>query len=824
MIKSIENNSPIIVTNSSLKGFGPTQYSRFGIWTTGYNSFVNLIDSEISGVFYQSTNNNDDQNWESAIRISGDNAKIFVKNSEISEAMGVYATGANSDIILNSSTFTDNQNAIRLHNYDRGSVDDSIRIENTSIDRTLYDVVIHDGRGARVKVHKSFIKNSYGIAINAQRYDPQITLSRSLIKNCYHPLYLYTSEIQNGARFGGSLSVDHSTLTGSISYSKLGSGDEGLTGISFTNSIIANDHQTEFVYVGNGFVIDNSAIELGENAILANHNTYNGFALIDVITSGILPTGPNGELNSSCSTVDAGLPNQYDGFMPPGVGGVRADLGMYGGPGNTIWGGTEIPDGEPEISQVVDLPNDQGGSVGIQYTGSIFDYGHTGYDIESYSFWRDLDVQNMSQPNSVSTEPDRDYLLLGRNQYWEQIGTMDAQGFENYGFSAPTISDSSSSGIFWSKFLVVAHTPDDDVYFVSDPDSGYSVDNIAPTAPSTFVATFEDGLMTATWEDDVNPDILRYEVRKNGSEFLELTEKEFTDQFSLGDSAIFTIRGVDVNDNIGEFSDPFVANYGTKGDMTWDGVINILDVTKIIYHILFPDEAVTDEEFWAGNYNDDTAIDVVDVTPVVDIILGGLLSSMESSGGQTVAYLNDNTLRLTSDRPITGLQLILNQNLPVSNLTNLNMSSHDGRVVLYTTTGEVLQGENIPLLALRSDAVIEDIILVDNHGERISTVLKVIEGDMVPDEFKIHQNYPNPFNPATLVKVDVNKPMNVMVSVYDVMGREISVLVNEQLHPGYHQFIWDGTDNRGMKAGSGLYFIMVQTPEITRTMKATLLR
>ena len=107
--------------------------------------------------------------------------------------MGVYATGANSDIILNSSTFTDNQNAIRLHNYDRGSVDDSIRIENTSIDRTLYDVVIHDGRGARVKVHKSFIKNSYGIAINAQRYDPQITLSRSLIKNCYHPLYLYTS-------------------------------------------------------------------------------------------------------------------------------------------------------------------------------------------------------------------------------------------------------------------------------------------------------------------------------------------------------------------------------------------------------------------------------------------------------------------------------------------------------------------------------------------------------------------------------------------------------------------------------------------------------
>ena len=45
-----------------------------------------------------------------------------------------------------------------------------------------------------------------------------------------------------------------------------------------------------------------------------------------------------------------------------------------------------------KIDHILDLPNDQGGSVGVQYTASIFDHSHTGYDITHYSFWRQLDV------------------------------------------------------------------------------------------------------------------------------------------------------------------------------------------------------------------------------------------------------------------------------------------------------------------------------------------------------------------------------------------------------------------------------------------------
>ena len=54
--------------------------------------------------------------------------------------------------------------------------------------------------------------------------------------------------------------------------------------------------------------------------------------------------------------------------MPPGLGTVRSDAGIFGGLGNSYWGGNVIPDGSPIIDNVYDLPQDQGGWVGIQYS------------------------------------------------------------------------------------------------------------------------------------------------------------------------------------------------------------------------------------------------------------------------------------------------------------------------------------------------------------------------------------------------------------------------------------------------------------------------
>ena len=178
---------------------------------------------------------------------------------------------------------------------------------------------------------------------------------------------------------------------------------------------------------------------------------------------------------------------------------------------------------------------------------------------------------------------DSDIVMETRNEYWELVGNMPAQGFEQYGFSAATLGDSTESGgIVWSKYIVIAHTSDDDVSFVSEPDSGYSVDNIAPFAPSMVNSYMdENGLLTLEWNIPENSDVLYHDIYRDGEPFLTVEEQTFTDSYSLGDQHYYTIRGIDVNENIGAFSEPFDFNLGISGDVTWDGSVDVLDVLSI---------------------------------------------------------------------------------------------------------------------------------------------------------------------------------------------------------------------------------------------------
>jgi len=63
-----------------------------------------------------------------------------------------------------------------------------------------------------------------------------------------------------------------------------------------------------------------------------------------------------------------------------------------------------------------------------------------------------------------------------------------------------------------------------------------------------------------------------------------------------------------------------------------------------------------------------------------------------------------------------------------------------------------------------------------------------------PKEFALCQNYPNPFNPSTTIKYELPKSSMVRVSVYDILGREVSVLVNEVKGAGVHEVRFDGSN------------------------------
>jgi hypothetical protein len=73
----------------------------------------------------------------------------------------------------------------------------------------------------------------------------------------------------------------------------------------------------------------------------------------------------------------------------------------------------------------------------------------------------------------------------------------------------------------------------------------------------------------------------------------------------------------------------------------------------------------------------------------------------------------------------------------------------------------------------------------------------------MPGSYKLYQNYPNPFNPVTKIKFDISgiSSAQTFLSVYDMLGREVDVLVNTDLQPGTYEVDWDGSNY-----ASGVYY------------------
>lgn len=90
----------------------------------------------------------------------------------------------------------------------------------------------------------------------------------------------------------------------------------------------------------------------------------------------------------------------------------------------------------------------------------------------------------------------------------------------------------------------------------------------------------------------------------------------------------------------------------------------------------------------------------------------------------------------------------------------------------------------------------------------------------VPSAFALASNYPNPFNPSTEIAYTLPRPAAVHLAVYDALGRSIRTLVQAQQPPGVHTVAWDGRDDAGTPAPSGVYLYRIVAGGFvqTRTM------
>ena len=108
-----------------------------------------------------------------------------------------------------------------------------------------------------------------------------------------------------------------------------------------------------------------------------------------------------------------------------------------------------------------------------------------------------------------------------------------------------------------------------------------------------------------------------------------------------------------------------------------------------------------------------------------------------------------------------------------------------------------------------------------------STITNVEEPNLVIDNFSLSQNYPNPFNPKTKIKYSIpnletrhsSSLQNVKLKIYDILGREVATLVNEQQHPGKYEVIFNASH-----LTSGTYFYRLTIGEFSETKKIILLK
>ena len=193
----------------------------------------------------------------------------------------------------------------------------------------------------------------------------------------------------------------------------------------------------------------------------------------------------------------------------------------------------------PKSTDITDVPDDQGRWVSLSWLASALDpLGQ----IARYGVW-ELDPEDK----------------------WVSLGNVPAIQEDYYTFVAPTFGDSTGDGIQWSKFMISAHEVDPNNFYKSEVDSGYSVDNLAPAAPTGLLAFVTDGSeIGLTWDAPVDEDFKYFAIYRSLeagfdptglAPYTETISINFTDtNIMANETYYYRLSAFDENGNQSEFS------------------------------------------------------------------------------------------------------------------------------------------------------------------------------------------------------------------------------------------------------------------------------
>lgn len=232
--------------------------------------------------------------------------------------------------------------------------------------------------------------------------------------------------------------------------------------------------------------------------------------------------------------------------------------------------------GEPVPVSVKDVPNDQGGSVKVSWNASPLDLDPASYAVASYLLFRSAPPNaaaeavrtgrtTRSLADFANARPGHAPLYVqpagAQTYYWELIDQQSAYHLPNYGVVTPTTGDSTSLGNPRTAYMVQARNATGTQWWNAAPDSGYSVDNLAPIAPAPFTGQYASGSAALHWNPNREADLAGYRLYRGssasftpgpGNEVAALTDTGFTD--AAGAPYVYKLSAVDVHGNESPFA------------------------------------------------------------------------------------------------------------------------------------------------------------------------------------------------------------------------------------------------------------------------------
>jgi len=200
---------------------------------------------------------------------------------------------------------------------------------------------------------------------------------------------------------------------------------------------------------------------------------------------------------------------------------------------------------------------------------------------------------------------------------------------------------------------------------------------------------------------------------------------------------------------------------------------------------------------WGSSGNTATFVTTISVSHEGIVAIGAQVQKNNPDNGWTLSYF---LLRKASNGDSIHSEKFA---------TNTSAQVNGIRQILFRTNGKML--------------VLGFQIFSANPGwlrQYIVDTLTGVNGNTeMPKTFWLSQNYPNPFNPTTSIGFSIPKRSFISLKIYDILGKEVSTLVNEVRNAGSHTVTFDGSN-----LSSGIYFYRIETEDFIDTKKMTLIK